>query len=114
MLCMFVDHVGKSVVLDQDMNMFIKVIVADLKLEARGFLAARVGTHLHRAGGALALVLSRQLVDTIKNIGQWSSDTFLIYIHKQISHLTKGVAEGMAKHFLFSNIEGATMSGEQR
>ena len=58
MLCTFVDHVGKSVVLDQDMNKLIKLAVTDLKLEARGFPAARVGTHLLQVGRAVALALS--------------------------------------------------------
>ena len=39
------------------------------------------------------------------------SDTFLMYVHKQIAHLTVGVAEGMAQTFPISNVEGATTSG---
>ena len=39
MVCTFVDHVGKSVVLDQDMSKLIKVAVVNLKLEAKGFPA---------------------------------------------------------------------------
>ena len=46
MLCWFVDHVGKSVVLDKDISKLIKVAVVDLKLEARVLPAAQVGTHL--------------------------------------------------------------------
>ena len=42
-LCTFVDHVRKSVVLDQDMNNLMKVSAVDLKFDARGFLATRVG-----------------------------------------------------------------------
>ena len=34
MLCTFYDHMGKGVVMDQDMNKTIKVAVADLKLES--------------------------------------------------------------------------------
>ena len=111
MLCTYVDHVGKGVVFDQDMSKLIKVAVADLKLETRGFPAARVGTHSLRAGGAVALALSGQSSAMIKKIGRWSSDTFLMYVHEQIAHLTAGVAEGMAQPFPFSNIEGATTSG---
>ena len=114
MLCTFMDQVGKSMVLNQYMNKLIKVAVADLKLEARGFLAARVGTHSLRAGGAVELVLSGQSLEMIKKIGRWSSDTFLMYVHKQIAHLTASVAEEMAQSFPFSSIEGATMSRKQR
>ena len=111
MVCTFFDHVGKGVVMDHDMNKLVKVAVADLKLEARGFPSTRVGTHSLRAGGAVALALSGQSPEMIKKIGRWSSDTFLMYVHEQIAHLTVGVAEGMAQTFPFSNVEGATTSG---
>ena len=70
-----------------------------------------MGTHSLPAGGAVALALSGQNATMIKKIGRWSSDTFLMYIHEQIAHLTAVVAEGMAQSFPFSNIEGATTSG---
>ena len=111
MLCTFFDHVGKGVVMDSNMNKLVKVAVADLKLEVRGFPTTRVGTHLLRAGGSVALALSGQLPKMVKNIRQWSSNTFLMYVHEQIAYLTVGVAEGMAQTFPFSNVEGATTSG---
>ena len=111
MVCTYVDHLGKSVVLDQDMSKLIKVAVVNLKPEAKGFLAAWVGTNSLQAGGAVALALSGQNATMIKKIGRWSSNTFLMYIHEQIAHLTAGVAEGMAQPFLFSNIVGAMTSG---
>ena len=114
MICCARLYVWESVVLDQDMNKLIKVAAVDLKLEARGFPAARMGTHLLQAGRAVALALSGQSPEMIKKIGCWSSDTFLMYMHKQIAHLTAGVAEGMAQSFPFSNIERATTSGEQQ
>ena len=70
-----------------------------------------MGTHLLQAGGAVALVLSGQSPEMIKKIGRWSSDTFLMYVHEQIVHLTVGVVEGMAQTFPFSNVEGVTTSG---
>ena len=70
MVCTYVDHLGKSMVLDQDMNKLIRVAVVNLKLEAKGFPAARVGTHSLRAGGAVALALSRQNATMIKKIGR--------------------------------------------
>ena len=111
MLCTFFNHVGKGVVLDQDMNKLVKVAVVDLNLEARGFPAVRVGTHSLRAGGAVALALSGQSPKMIKKIGRWLSNMFLMYVHEQIAYLTVGVAEGMARTFPFSNVEGATTSG---
>ena len=76
MLCMFIDHMGKGVVMDQDMNSLFKVVGVDLKFESRGFLALRVGTHSLWAGGAVVLALSGQSSEMIKKIGHWSSNTF--------------------------------------
>ena len=59
----------------------------------------------------MALALSGQSPEMIKKIGQWSSNTFLMYVHEQIAHPTVGVVEGMALTFPFSNVEGATTSG---
>ena len=114
MLCTFADHVGKGVVTDQDMGKVIKVAVVDLKLEAKGFPATRVGTHSLRAGGAVALALSGQSPEMIKKIGRWSSDTFLMYVHEQIAHLTAGVAEGMAQPFPFLTSKGPQRWGSNK
>ena len=110
MVFTFFDHVGKGVVMDNNMTKLVKVAVADLKLEAQGFPTTQVGTHLLREGGAVVLALSGQSPKMIKKIRQWSSDTFLMYVHKQIAHLAVGVAEGMVRTFPFSNMEGATTS----
>lgn len=110
MLCTFFDHLGKGVVLDSDINGLIKIAVADLKLPTNGIPVERVGTHSLRAGGAMALAVNGESREMIKKIGRWSSDTFLMYIHEQISHLTSGVAERMSRAFPFYNVEGATTS----
>ena len=112
MLCTFFDHRGKGVVKDRDVTRMVRVAAVDLKLAERGFPPHRVGSHSLRAGGAVALAVNGASRDMIKKIGRWSSDTFLMYIHEQISHLTVGVAERMATPFPFTNIEGATTSGD--
>ena len=63
--------------------------------------------------GAVALAVNGEPHNIIKKIRRWSSNTFLMYVHKQISHLTVGVAERMATTFLFTKIEGVTTSGGQ-
>ena len=110
MICTYFDHLGPGVVLDSDVNKAVKVAVADLKLPTNGIPIKRVGTHSLRAGGAMALALNGATRDMIKKIGRWSSDTFLMYIHEQIAHLTHGVAEKMSQVVLFFNVEGATTS----
>ena len=114
MLCTFFDHQGKGVVMDRDITTMVRLAAVDLKLAERGFPPSRVGSHSLRAGGAVALAVNGASRDMIKKIGRWSSDTFLMYIHEQISQLTKGVAERMATPFPFTNVEGATTSGGRR
>ena len=38
---------------------------------------------------------------TIKKLGRWSSDTYLLYIQSQIANLTQGIAERMARPLTF-------------
>ena len=110
MLCCFYDHLGENIVFDSDVTKAVKLAVVSLKLPERGFPTERVGSHSLRAGGAVALAVNGNSRDMIKKIGRWSSDTFLMYIHEQIAHLTAGVAQSMSKPFPFFNIEGATTS----
>ena len=91
----------------------VRLEVVDLKLTERGLPPGRVGLHSLQAGGAVALAVNGKSRNMIKNIGWWSSNTFLMYVHEQISHLTVGVAESMATPFLLTNVEGATTSGRQ-
>lgn len=108
MLCTYFDHMGKGAVVNGDITQLVQVAAVDLDLPAQGFLVACVGLHLLRAGGVVVLALAGESQDMIKKIGWWSSDTFLMYVHKQIAHLTTGVAERMLQPVPFENVEGAT------
>jgi hypothetical protein len=44
-----------------------------------------VSSHSLRAGGAMAIHLGGASATTIKILGRWSSDTFLLYIHDQLA-----------------------------
>ena len=94
MLCTFFDHRGKGIVIDQDITNMVCLVVVNLKLTERGFPPGQVGFHLLRAGGAVTLAVNRASRYMIKKIGQWSSDTFLMYIP-------------------FTNVEGATTLGNR-
>jgi hypothetical protein len=52
----------------------------------------------------MALKLNGADVATIKKMGRWYSDTFLQYIHSQISSLTTGLSKRMTIHHLFHNV----------
>jgi hypothetical protein len=41
---------------------------------------------------------------TIQKMGRWSSDTFIIYIHKQIAAFSRGVSKQMGPKVNFKNI----------
>jgi hypothetical protein len=68
------------------------------------YSVARVSAHSLRASGAMALGLDDVGEDLIKKLGQWSSLTWLTYIHAQISSLTAGLSERMVVHHVFYNV----------
>ena len=48
--------------------------------------------------------------NTIQKQGQWSSDTFLMYIHEQISVFSAGLSTRMSQHIGWFNIAGPHIS----
>ena len=67
------------------------------KLEEAGYDLCRIGSHSLRSGGATALKLAGYDEATIKKLGRWSTNTYLLYIQSQIANLTVGVATAMAR-----------------
>ena len=105
MLGTYFDQYGyKQFIVSDDMNQAVKQAVVNLNMLDKGFSPKNVGSHSLRSGGAMACKLNGIDSDTIKKIGRWSSDTFLMYIHEQISHLTKGAAFKMSTRIQFRNI----------
>lgn len=47
--------------------------------------------------------------DKIRKMGRWSSDTFLMYIHEQVSAFSAGLSKKMAKEIGWHNIEGPSI-----
>ena len=75
-----------------------------LKLHERGIDPDMIGAHSLRAGGAMALKIMGYKDSTIRAFGRWTSDTWLMYIHSQISKLHEGVAQKMSTPINFHNI----------
>ena len=94
---------GKQVTPDQ-MNKAVKRAVTDLRLDINGLHATHVGSHSLRAGGAMAMHLNGIDPNTIKKMGRWSSDTFLMYIHEQIAAFSNNVSKRMSNPITFHNI----------
>lgn len=92
-----------------DMNNAVKNAVIRLNMNKHGFTKDLVGSHSLRAGGAMAIMLNGGNRDIIRKMGRWSSDTFLMYIHEQIAHLSAGVAAKMSTTVPFHNVAGPTL-----
>ena len=87
-----------------DISAAIKTAVVTMGLHAHGLTPNQVSSHSLRAGGAMAMHLNGVPHDTIKKMGRWSSDTFLLYIHEQIAMFSHNVSTQMSKTVPFHNI----------
>jgi len=68
-----------------------------------GFDSNRVGSHSLRAGGAMAMFVTKHDTIAIQKAGQWTSSTFLDYIHNQIDVVTRGLSQAMSNAIPFIN-----------
>ena len=59
------------------------------------FSPYEIGSHALRSGGAMNLHQAHISYNTIKIIGRWRSEAFLIYLQGQLAKLTKGVSKAM-------------------
>ena len=101
----FKEYLCKGCVISaNDINKGVKSAVTLLRLVNNGLHKDLVGSHSLRAGGATAMHLQGIDPNTIKKMGHWSNDTFLMYIHEQISAFSKGVSHKMSTNISFHNI----------
>ena len=85
-------------------NNAIREAVKDLNLHENGLPEKSVGSHSLRAGGAMAMHFNGVSDNTIKKMSRWTSDIFLMYIHKQISAFSRGLSQKMSTEIDFHNI----------
>lgn len=74
-----------------------------------GYTPQDVSSHSLRAGGAMAMHLNGISSETIKKQGRWRSDTFMRYIHEQLSGHSLGLAQKMSTHIPFHNMAGPSI-----
>jgi hypothetical protein len=75
-----------------DITKAVKLGVSTTGLVANGFPLTSISLHSLQAGGAMAMHLLNHINhDNICKMGYWSSDTFLIYIHEQITAFFSGL-----------------------
>ena len=57
-----------------------------------------IGAYLLQAGGSIALKIMGYKDSTISKFGRWTSKTWQIYIHVQISKLSEGGVQKMSTY----------------
>lgn len=110
MLGTYFDEKGyRHYVYSDDMVKSVRLAATALGLSKKGLHPSLLGSHSLRSRGAMAMKLNGEGTDTMRKYGRWSSDTFLMCLHEQISALGKGVSKNMAKPHPFFNIAGPTL-----
>lgn len=104
----------KAKVTQAHMGKALKEAIISMNLVGKGFPVESVNTHSLRAGGAMAMHLNGVSPITIRKQGRWSSDTFLMYIHEQVSAFSAGVSAKMANDIGFHNIAGPALLENQQ
>jgi hypothetical protein len=89
---------------DRDIGIAVRWGATSDSLLTRGYTINHISSHSLRASGAMAMKLSGASDSTIMRVGQWTSLTYLTYIHSQIGALTAGVAWRMSTAFTFQNV----------
>jgi len=69
-----------------------------------GFDIAQVGSHSLRAGGSMALYITKHSTMEIQHAGHCTNTTFLEYIHSQLDIVSKGLAQAMSQLVPFINM----------
>jgi len=72
--------------------------------EKGGYTLKQVGSHSLRAGGVMALYLTKHSPMEIQRAGRWTSNTFMEYIHSQLDVSSKGLAQAMSTIIPFMNM----------
>jgi hypothetical protein len=102
MLCLFAP---RSFVQAKHVNQVLQRAAVRLTIWDEGFnLKNRIAPQSVRASGAMALYLNNVPEKAIMLLGRWRSQTWLTYIHTQITAVTAGVSRLMSRPVVFYNI----------
>ena len=86
------------------MNTAVRQVGQKLGLQIQSLHQQNISSQSLRAGEAMAVHLAGTSDNSIKKMGPWSTNTFLMYIHKQISVFLKGLLEKNATNIPFHNV----------
>jgi hypothetical protein len=101
-----------SYVAPRQINEQLKKQAKVIGLYQLGYGEKDISSHSLRAGGAMAMHLNKIDVLTIQKMGRWKSDTFMCYIHDQISTFAAGLSKKMSNDIPFRHIAGPELDGD--
>ena len=96
-ICTYYTNNSPQSVNSRQITALLRLHATKIGFQTLGFHPHEIGTHSLRSGGAMTLHLAGISDSTIKIVGRWRSDAFLIYLQGQIATFTQGVAAAMAK-----------------
>ena len=102
-------HLSWKQVNPTEINKAVKHAAGAVGLYNLGYSQDDVSSHSLRAGGAMAMHINNIDTITIRKMGRWKSNTFLMYIHEQISAFAAGVSIKMSQAIPFRHIAGPTI-----
>jgi len=88
----------------QDIVKAVQDAVKILGTDDDGFDIAQVSSHSLRAGGSMALYITKHSTIEIQRAGRWTSTTFMEYIHGQLDIVSKGLSQKMSRSIPFVNM----------
>ena len=89
-----------------DINQALKKAAKAHGLFHLGYEQGDISSHSLRAGGAMAMHLNKCSDIQIRKMGRWRSDTFLMYIHEQLTAFSLGVSKLMSNEIKFRPVSG--------
>ena len=93
---------GKSIT-STNVVQILRLWAAHIGFKRLGFHPMEIGSHSLRSGGAMTLHQAGISDSTIKVIGRWKSDAFIIYLQGQVLSFTKGVVAAMKEVMWFQS-----------
>ena len=93
---------GKSITITH-LVALLRIWAGKIGFSRLGFHPHEIGFHSLRLGVAMTLHQAGQYDITIKVIGRWRLDSFLIYLQGQISNFAKGVSVAMKQAVWFTS-----------
>ena len=87
---------AKKSVTGSNIVFYLHATARKIGFQRLGFHAHEISSHSLRSGSAMTLHQAHVPSSTIKIVGTWRSDAFLIYLQGQVATFTKGVSKAMA------------------